>query len=127
MPGAEAFEVVLHAFGQRVVGRGHADPAGVATTRRQDLGVSHGDNRRAGQEALVVVPHISSIAQFGVDHGDLFKALTQVRVEGVYFRLTEIPCNRQMLLGFKPRDVQYQGFMFDECGLERRQCFWQYD
>jgi len=66
---------------------------------RQYLRVCHGDDRGAGQEALVVVPHIGAIALFGVDHGDLFETFAQVGIEGVNFGLAEVPGNRQVLLG----------------------------
>ena len=97
VPGAEPVEVVLHTPGQAVIGRGHADPARIAATGGKDLGVGHGDNRRVGQEALVVVPHIRPVTQPGVDHGDLFKACAQVGIERVNFGLAEISCNGQVL------------------------------
>ena len=70
VPGLQAVEVLLHAIRKRVIGRGHADPAGAATARRQNDG-------RAGQKALVVVPHIGAVTQLGVDDGDLLQTLAQ--------------------------------------------------
>ncbi|MNQ99862.1 hypothetical protein D3C85_1156140 [compost metagenome] len=89
--------------------------------------MGHGDNRRAGQKALVVVPHIRSIAQRGVDHGDLFKAIAQVGIERVNFWFTKIPGNRQVLFGPQLWDVQHKGFMFNQCCLKRGQRVWQMD
>ena len=77
VPGLQAVEVLLHAIRKRVIGRGHADPAGAATARRQNFGLHHGDDGRAGQKALVVVPHIGAVTQLGVDDGDLLQTLAQ--------------------------------------------------
>ena len=97
VPGLQTIQILLHALRQRVIRRGHADPAGIAPKRWQDLRVRHGDDRRAGEKTFVVMPHIGPITQLGIDDRNLLESLAQIRVKGMHFRLAKILRDRQML------------------------------
>ncbi len=118
VPRLQAIEVLFHALRQRVIGRRHADPAGIATAGRQNFGLRHGDDGRAGQKALVVVPHIGTVTQLGVDDGDLLQTLAQVGEKGVHFWLAKMLGNRQMLRRRQIGNVQHEGFVLDQCRFD---------
>ena len=88
--------------------------------------MGHGDDRRAGQKAFVVVPHIGAITLAGIDHRDLLETFAQVGVESVDFRLAEVASKGQVLLGAQRGNRQDQGFVSDQRRLECRQRFWQH-
>ena len=121
VPCRQTLQVLLHAFRQSVISRGHADPAGVAATRRQYLGLGHGHDGRAGQEAFIVVPHVGAVSQLGVDDRQLLEAFAQVGVKGVHFRFTKVLGNGQMLRGCQIGHMQHQGFVFHQCGIQGTQ------
>ena len=69
--------------------------------------MGHGDNGRTRQKALVVVPHIGTVTELGVNHRDLLVACTQIWVEGMHLGLAKMPGNCQMLIGRHVRYMQH--------------------
>ena len=92
----KALDVVLHAWRQLVVGGMQSYEQRVATEGWQLFGVGHGDDGRPGEERLVRMPHIGSIA-CRVKQGHLFETGAEVGEELVQLRLAEVPGECQML------------------------------
>lgn len=65
-----------------------------------------------------MVPHVGTVAQFGVDDGDLLKTGTQVREKSVNFGLAKMRGNCQVLRGCHLWHMQYQSFMLNECRFD---------